>query len=138
MADKGDTLKDGAMDLTDVIPDDLADGPVVIPPTVSPNEYLAAHGESLTNTLDLGTWQAGADLIQMYARLEREVADAVRDEQQFQEQIRQQIFPRLATRPGAPKGAGVYRVPLDRLEDVHRKLLFNGGVEACDGTVVNP
>ncbi len=125
------------MDLTEVMPDDLANGPVALPATVSPDEYLAAHGEPLTKTLDLTTWQAGADLIQMYARLEREVADAVRDERRFQEQIRQQIFPRLATRPGAPKGAGVYRVPLERLEDVHRKLLFNGGVEACDGTVVS-
>jgi hypothetical protein len=136
MADKGDTLKDGATDVTAVIPDDLADGPIVMPPTVSPDEYLAAYGESLTKTLDLSTWQAGADLIQMYARLEREVAEAVRDERHFQEQIRKQIFPRLATRPGAPAGAGVYRVPLEKLEDVHRKLLFNGGVEACDGTVV--
>jgi len=71
----------------------------------------------------------------MYGRLEREVFAAVREEQGFVQQIRSQIFPRLSTRPGAPRGAGVYGLSLAQLESVHRKLLFNGGVEACDGTV---
>jgi len=104
-------------------------------PSMSASEYRVAHGEELTHTLDLSTWRAGADLVEMYLRLEREVADAVREERTFQEQIRTEIFPHIATRPRAPTAAGVYRVTPERLEDVHRKLLFNGGVEACDGTV---
>ena len=100
------------------------------------DEYEVAHGEKLSQTLDLSTWHPGADLVRLYARLEREVAAAVEQEKSFQQQIRAQIFPRLRTRPGHPVGAGVYRVALERLEGVHRKLLFNGGVEACDGTVV--
>ncbi len=103
---------------------------------ISVNEYEVAYGESLTQTLDLDTWHPGADLIEMYDRLRREIADAVRQETEIQRQIREEVFPRLRTRPGAPTGAGVYKVTPERLEEIHKKLLFNGGVEACDGTVV--
>jgi hypothetical protein len=103
---------------------------------ISVNEYEVAYGESLTQTLDLNTWHPGADLVEMYDRLRLEIADAVRQETVLQRQIREEIFPRLRTRPGAPSGAGVYKVTPERLEEIHNKLLFNGGVEACDGTVV--
>ncbi len=106
-------------------------------PTVSSDEYKAAHGESLTETLDLETWQPGADLMQMYAKLEEEVAEAVRKESEYQKAIREKIFGRLRTRPGAPPGAGVYHISSQRLQEVHQKLLFNGAIEACDGTVVS-
>src|SRR5262249_5055242 len=36
---------------------------------------------------------------------------------------------------GAPKGAGRYAVPAAELEEITRGLLFNGGVEACDGNI---
>lgn len=100
------------------------------------DEYEAAHGETLSHTLDLDTWHPGADLMQMYARLQREIAEAVEQEKGYQERIRREIFPRLRTRPDAPACAGVYRATIEQLEEVHRKVLFNGGVEACDGTVV--
>ena len=105
-------------------------------PALAGDEYEVAHGERLSETLDLNTWHLGADLVEMYARLEREIADAVRQESELQQRIRQEIFPRLRGREGAPADAGVYKAPLKKLEDVHMKLLFNGGVEACDGTVV--
>jgi hypothetical protein len=123
------------MDLTKVKPDEVATDDGQAPVVVTGDDYRAVHGEELSRTLDLDTWRAGADLVEMYSRLEREVADAVREERRVQKQIRQKIFPLLRTRERAPKGAGVYQVPLSRLEEVHRKLLFNGGVEACDGTV---
>lgn len=104
---------------------------------VTGDEYELAHGENLSQTLDLDTWHPGADLVEMYARLENEVAEAVRKETEYQREIRSKVFPLLRTRVEAPKGAGVYRVTLDRLEEVHRQLLFNGAVEACDGTVVS-
>lgn len=102
---------------------------------VNSDDYLAAHGELLSATLDLSTWQPGADLLELYGRLEQEVAEAVKAEKKVQTQIRNQIFPLLRSRSGAPPGAGVYQVPLEKLEEVHRKILFNGAVEACDGTV---
>lgn len=104
---------------------------------ISGNDYELATGESLSRTLDLDTWHPGADLMEMYERLSKEVAEAVKEESRFQKQIRAEIFPLLSSRSGAPSGAGVYRVSAKQLETVHRKLLFNGGVEACDGTVVS-
>jgi hypothetical protein len=106
-------------------------------PALSADEYEAAHGEKLSVTLDLDTWHPGADLAAMYAHLEQEVAEAVRQEQEFQKRIREVIFPMLRGRVGGPACAGVYRVQIDQLGEVHRKLLFNGAVEACDGTVVS-
>src|SRR6266550_7038344 len=79
-------------------------------PALSADEFEAAHGERLSQALDLGTWTPGADLAAMYARLEQEVADAVRKETEYQKQIRAKVFPLLRNREGAPPGAGVYRV----------------------------
>lgn len=118
-----------------------ADGEELVPEAsagpVTSDEYEEAHGEKLAHTLDLDTWRPGTDLDEVYARLEREVAEAVQQEGDYQQRVRDQVFPRLRTRPGAPPGAGVYRCSLERLEDVHRKVLFNGAAEACDGTVVS-
>lgn len=105
-------------------------------PTVTGSEYELAYGESLSRTLDIDTWHPGTDILEMYERLRKEVTEAVKEESRFQKQIRAEIFPLLSTRPGAPSGAGVYKVSSKQIESVHRKLLFNGGVEACDGTVV--
>ena len=102
---------------------------------VTASDYELAHGERLAQTLDLDTWRPGADLVQMYERVAAEIADAVRQESSIQAQIRKEIFPRLRTRPGAPRGAGVYRAGLTEIERVHSTLLFSGGVEATDGTV---
>ncbi|HEY3078566.1 MAG TPA: hypothetical protein VGM69_01530 [Chloroflexota bacterium] len=102
-------------------------------PDVSADEFRKSFGEGLQETLDLSTWSAGEDLARLYARLADEVRDAVAREEVVRGTIRAQIFPRIASRPGAPKGAGVYAAGLDSLGKIHRGLLFNGGVEACDG-----
>jgi len=113
------------------------DGELSSAKSITADEYEDAHGEKLARTLDLDTWHAGSDLDQVYARLEREVAEAVQTEGEHQQRVRNVIFPRLMTRPSAPRGAGVYQCSLEALEDVHRKILFNGAAEACDGTVVS-
>lgn len=105
-------------------------------PIVSKDEYKIAYGETLSETLNLDTWRPGADLVEMYARLEKEITEALKKESEYQREIRKKIFPMLRTRPGSPPSAGVYRVGVDRLENVHKQILFNGGVEACDGIVV--
>lgn len=105
-------------------------------PTITGDEYLEAHGETLSNTLDLDTWHPGTDLIQLYARLQEEIAVAVKQETQQKKAIRERIFPYLQKRPDIP-GSGVYTTSAAKLHDVHHKLLFNGAVEACDGTVVS-
>jgi hypothetical protein len=52
------------------------------------------------------------------------------------ETIRREAFKRIGTRPGAPRGAGCYRATVDDVKHIHRSLLFNGAIEACDGTSV--
>jgi hypothetical protein len=99
-------------------------------------EFEAAFGEPLSRTLDLSTWNVGEDLASAYARLEKEVNEAVAQEDSYRAEIRKAIFPKLATLPGAPPNGGVYLAARTELERIHRGLLFNGGVEACDGVYV--
>ncbi len=100
------------------------------------DEFRSSFGETLDQALDLNTWHHGEDLANLYGRLEQEIADAVRQEDELRERVRKVVFPRLEVRPGAPKGAGVYRPEIADIEKTHRGLLFNGQVEACDGTSV--
>src|SRR5262245_10770806 len=123
---------------TDRIPA-APDGPALIPatsadPVISADDFRASFGEDLQRTLDIRTWVPG-DLSQEYSRIEQEVREAVQLESQLQRNIRKEIFPLLKTAPRAPKGAGVYG-PIDTaaVAKIHQGLLFNGGVEACDGT----
>lgn len=105
-------------------------------PIISDETFSAAYGESLNATLNIDSWQTGGDLEGLYQRLEAEVESAIAIENALRETIRRELFPRLRTRPGAPAVAGCYRATPDDLRRVHRALLFNGAVEACDGTSV--
>jgi len=106
------------------------------PALVDAHEFETAFGEPLARALDLDTWQPGENLAALYGRLEEEIEQAVRQENRIRDRIRQEVFPRLRTRPGAPPDAGVYQAGVEDVERVHRGLLFNGAVEACDGTSV--
>jgi hypothetical protein len=103
---------------------------------VTSAEFEAAHGESLAKVLDLDTWMAGEDLLAAYSRLQQEVAEAVSQEDSQRKIVRQVVFDKLHQAPGAPYNAGVYQAKTGDLERVHKGLLFNGGVEACDGTSI--
>jgi hypothetical protein len=61
------------------------------------------------------------------------VRRAVERETELQQRIRDRVLPKLAWSEGAPKGAGTYEVRVEEIARVHQGLLFNGGVEACDG-----
>src|SRR6266516_276034 len=98
------------------------------------NEFQAAFGEPVDNALNLDTWQIGEDLATMYLTLEKEVADAVKQGGRIRERTRSELFPIVFKHPQAPLNAGCYQVDIATLERIHRGLLFNGGVEACDGT----
>jgi hypothetical protein len=99
-------------------------------------EFEEAYGESFHHTLDLNTWVLGEDLAEMYGRLEQEIADAVAMEDSYSHTIRKEVFSKIKTSPGAPPNAGVFQAKREDLEKIHTGLLFNGGVEACDGTSV--
>jgi hypothetical protein len=103
-------------------------------PPVDAAEFEASFGESLAHALDLDTWTPGEDLTDLSDRLKREIEEAVRQEDSLRTRIRDVVFTRLASRPGAPKQAGVFQASPERVEQAHRGLLFNGAVEACDGT----
>ncbi len=103
---------------------------------INADSFSAAYGEQIDCALDIDSWQTGGDLEGLYERLESEIQSAVNVENAQRETIRREIFPRLRHRPGAPRGAGCYRVSISDLRHVHCSLLFNGAVEACDGTSV--
>jgi hypothetical protein len=100
------------------------------------DEFREQFGESLADVLAMKDWQDGVNLVREYARIEREVAEAVAVERLHEGRVREQVFPRLKDAPGAPPEAGHYTdITPDEVKRVHQGLLFNGGVEACDGTV---
>jgi hypothetical protein len=103
---------------------------------VSAEHFARSFGEDLTRTLDLGTWHVGGDLARDLDRIEAEVRDAVTREEAIHGNVRRHLLPKLHSRAGAPRSAGHYAdVRREELEAIHRGLLFNGGVEACDGAL---
>lgn len=100
------------------------------------HDFEAAYGERFTDTLDLNTWTLGEDMAAAFGRIEHEVAEALKKEDEYRTRVREIIFPQLRTSPDAPSNAGVYQARRQDLERIHTGLLFNGGVEACDGTSV--
>jgi hypothetical protein len=101
-------------------------------PSFDAEEFRESFGEDLGQTLDLATWRTDVDLGDEYLRIETEVHLAIEKESEYQRHIRREIFPRLQW--SEVPGCGVYEIPIRDIETVHRGLLFNGGVEACDGT----
>jgi hypothetical protein len=101
---------------------------------VGESEFLAAYGESLAQTLDLETWERGEDLAKKFAKLDREVAEALQQEDTIRKKVRELVFPQILVRPNAPKQAGVFQVTTDDLKTTQVNVLFNGAVEGCDGT----
>jgi hypothetical protein len=112
-------------------------------PPVSPitrgmtaDEFGEQFGESLGDVLAMKGWQDGVNLVQEYARIEREVAAAVQVERRHEAEVRRRVFPLLKDSPHAPPEAGHYTdIDTAEVKRTHQGLLFNGGVEACDGTV---
>jgi hypothetical protein len=103
-------------------------------PGLRPEDFKDGFGEELSEAINVDNWRAGRDLDDEYRRIEAEVRQAVVREDDLQRRIRAEVLPQLAWAAGAPEQAGCYTVPLDDIIAIHRGLLFNGGVEACDGT----
>lgn len=118
-------------------PHELTEGQPGLLPSINEldeAEFLAAYGESLTQTLDLDTWERGEDLTKKFERLDREVVEALQQEDAIRKKVRELVFPQILARPNAPKQAGVFQVTTKDLKATQVNVLFNGGVEACDGT----
>lgn len=116
-----------------------SDSEILQPGSLSPSDtvdeevFLSSYGESIAQVLSLDTWRAGEDLASVFGRLDNEISEAIRREGDLSKRVRQVIFPEIISRPNAPKQAGVFQAKLEELEDVQKKALFNGAVEACDG-----
>jgi hypothetical protein len=104
------------------------------PHTISEDEYFAATGEEISTTLNLDTWQVGVDIGALYQRIQAEVGPAIALERRVQQTVRDRLFPMLRTAQDAPKEAGVHTAKVTDLDEVHRKVLFSGELETCDGT----
>ena len=101
------------------------------------SEYEDTFGETAEETLDLDTWTSGEDLPALYERMEREIQEAVREEDSRSAHIRRVVFPQIATSPYAYSApdAGLHQASAETIRRVHKGFLFNGAVEAADGTL---
>jgi hypothetical protein len=97
-------------------------------------EIEAALGEPFSHTLDVASWDRGLTHAAL-EKLEIQIAEAVRQEHQIVKTVRREVFPLIADGEGAPSCAGVYQASLDDIDSAQRKVLFNAGVSAVDGTV---
>lgn len=111
-------------------PDETGQVPLTGPPEATAKDFRASFGEELLAALDVDAWQTGWDMGREYTRINREVRAALHAETTVQRHTRAHLFPLLRDR-----GGGVYDARADVIEAIHRGPLFQGGVEACDGTV---
>src|SRR5262249_6404555 len=105
------------------------------PFSISAKMFEDQFDEDILQTLDVERWRLGNDLEQEYQRFLREVREAEQIETAKEKQIREELLPWLASLPNMPKNAGKHEVTPENIASVHRGLLFNGSVEACDGTI---
>lgn len=106
------------------------------PEGIGAGDFLASYGESLEQTLNLDTWERGENLASIFERLDQEISQALEQEDEIRRHIRQTVFPHIAARSNAPKGAGLLQAKVEDLKATQQNALFNGAVEACDGTCV--
>lgn len=101
------------------------------------DEFRSVFNEDLETILDIGKWRQGENLGEVYERISREIEQSLKDEARVTETIRKELFSEIRNASDIPDLAGVYRLPPARIEDAHKNVLFNGLVEACDGTVAS-
>lgn len=111
-------------------------GPVAPPEIIGADDFAAGYGESLEQALDLDTWERGEDLVGLFERLDQEVSQALEQEDAIRKQVREVVFEQIVSRRNAPEGAGVFQAKIEDLKATQINVLFNGAVEACDGTCV--
>ncbi|RKG67186.1 hypothetical protein D7W79_35685 [Corallococcus exercitus] len=100
-------------------------------------DFKAAFGEDLAQTLKLETWSSGVDPKEIMARFQREISTAVQREDRVRALIREKLLPRIAGRKHGPAEAGVFRALPGELSTIHEGLLFPGNVIAVLGTAVS-
>jgi hypothetical protein len=111
-------------------------------PDLTTDQFAEAYGEPLERALDPRTWLPGEQLRDLYCRLESEVDAALRHATETHRAVREHIFRGLEERrfdhPDLGDEIGLYQATPEQIRQQHRGLLFNGGVEAADGTNIAP
>src|SRR5262249_48187758 len=122
MAELGETPSNGKKVIADIVDETGMDDD---PFPISADSFEEQFDENILHTLDVTRWRLGSDLGQEYARIEREVREAELIETEREKQIREEVLPQL----------GLHKTTAENIASVQRGLLFNGGVEACDGAI---
>ena len=97
------------------------------------DDFRRLFGDSLDSLLNPESWTPGADIANIYARLERETRIAADRERRVANTIRESLFPKIETAALAGAASGVYGATPALISAVHNGLLLNGNVEACAG-----
>ncbi|WP_417676010.1 hypothetical protein [Roseibium sp.] len=98
--------------------------------------YQDATGERIEDTLDIDRWDPANRMAEQFERLQDEIVEAQVREMEARRDIREQAFPLLERREGAPRQAGVHEIELGELRAVQQHLHFSGHVQAVDGASV--
>lgn len=92
--------------------------------------------QEFLEALDLANWTSGNRLQELGERLEREVELAARHESEMAPRVLDILRRNLSSAEGASVESGVYQITPDLVLEALRNVLFNGLVEASDGTRV--
>lgn len=99
-------------------------------------EVAASLEAEFKQALDLGSWTAGERMDQLTARLEREVEAAAKYEDGMAPRVLKTLREALPTAPDRSRESGIYDLSVGDVAGAIENILFNGLVEACDGTRV--
>jgi hypothetical protein len=100
---------------------------------ISGEDFVESYDEPLRQTLNLETWEHGENLDRMFARLNKEIGEALTREDELYKQVQKVIFPQITRQPNAPPEAGLVQATEDDLRAVQRQSIFNGATEASYG-----
>lgn len=106
--------------------------------TVELSELTGQHEfeSAIVNALDMDSWSIGQNMKEVYERLENEVRESVENESLSIKTIREEIMPRIVAKAPVSPEIAQFQFTSEQIEKAHRGLLFNGGTEAVDGTIV--
>jgi hypothetical protein len=92
--------------------------------------------DAVDNALDVAQWTAGERMSELEERLAREVETAMANEADMAPHVLEVVRSNIAEAPDASKESGIFNVTPTQISTACRNVLFNGLVEACDGTRV--
>lgn len=91
---------------------------------------------AIDDALNVAQWTAGERMGELEERLEREVEMALANESAMAPAVLDLVRTRINEAPDASRESGVYAVTPEQITATCGNVLFNGLVEACDGTRV--